>query len=578
MHQFRDKSVAQRELVSAGLLFYPVLQAADVLAYRADEVPVGEDQREHLELMRDVARALQRALRRDCWSCPSTGSPTVGARIIDLQDPRTQDVDHRRLRAGDGLRARRARGDREEVQARGHRLRDARSSARRDKPGVSNLIEILAAARGTTPEEVEREFARRAATATSRRRSPRRSSTCWPRCASATTSCAATRPRSSGARRRAPRRRARSRPPTLADVREAMGVGPAALSRRLVRLACARGRSSLELDLDVFSGPFDLLLTLVLREEVDLLEVELADVVLTYLDHLEARGRARPRGRDRVPRPDRGAAGAQVAADAARREEDEELDELEPGEAAEELLARMLESRRYRGAGGAPARAPRRRGTALPLPLRAAARRAAARTRSTHAEQAVRPRAARRGARRAAAHAAARRPAPPRRAARLGGRAPRAPARPAAPRALQLRRGRARRRPRDGRGDAVRAARALQAGRGDLDAGRAVRGDHGRGRATAPGGRGRARDRAAARASRRCCSCRSEPVAGRASSPTRARSSEDGGRARARRAGRARSTAAGSSCASSPAAGRSPPTRSPRTPRGACWPSRARRR
>src|SRR5262249_37754297 len=56
MHQFRDKSAAQRELVSAGLLLYPVLQAADVLAYRAREVPVGEDQREHLELMRDVAR------------------------------------------------------------------------------------------------------------------------------------------------------------------------------------------------------------------------------------------------------------------------------------------------------------------------------------------------------------------------------------------------------------------------------------------------------------------------------------------------------------------------------------------
>ena len=56
MHQFRDKSVAQRQLVSAGLLFYPVLQAADVLAYRAHEVPVGEDQREHLELMRDVAQ------------------------------------------------------------------------------------------------------------------------------------------------------------------------------------------------------------------------------------------------------------------------------------------------------------------------------------------------------------------------------------------------------------------------------------------------------------------------------------------------------------------------------------------
>ena len=55
MHQFRDKAAGQRELVSAGLLYYPVLQAADVLAYRAHEVPVGEDQREHLELMRDVA-------------------------------------------------------------------------------------------------------------------------------------------------------------------------------------------------------------------------------------------------------------------------------------------------------------------------------------------------------------------------------------------------------------------------------------------------------------------------------------------------------------------------------------------
>ena len=60
MHQFRDKSVAQRELVSAGLLFYPVLMAADVLAYRAHEVPVGEDQREHIELMRDVAERFNR--------------------------------------------------------------------------------------------------------------------------------------------------------------------------------------------------------------------------------------------------------------------------------------------------------------------------------------------------------------------------------------------------------------------------------------------------------------------------------------------------------------------------------------
>ena len=56
MTQFKDKSARQRELVSSALFYYPVLMAADVLAYRAHEVPVGEDQREHLELMRDVAR------------------------------------------------------------------------------------------------------------------------------------------------------------------------------------------------------------------------------------------------------------------------------------------------------------------------------------------------------------------------------------------------------------------------------------------------------------------------------------------------------------------------------------------
>src|SRR3954452_24132184 len=86
MHQFRDKSVAQRELVSAGLLMYPVLQAADVLAYRAAEVPVGEDQREHLELMRDVAKRFN-ARYGDTLVVPEHRIPEVGARIMDLQDP-----------------------------------------------------------------------------------------------------------------------------------------------------------------------------------------------------------------------------------------------------------------------------------------------------------------------------------------------------------------------------------------------------------------------------------------------------------------------------------------------------------
>ena len=87
MHQFRDKSQAQRELVRAGVLFYPVLQAADVLAYRADEVPVGEDQREHLELMRDVARRFNARFGEGMLVVPEHRIPEVGARIMDLQDP-----------------------------------------------------------------------------------------------------------------------------------------------------------------------------------------------------------------------------------------------------------------------------------------------------------------------------------------------------------------------------------------------------------------------------------------------------------------------------------------------------------
>ena len=106
--------------------------------------------------------------------------------------------------------------------------------------------------------------------------------------------------------------------------------------------------SELELDLEVFSGPFDLLLTLVLREEVDLLEVELADVVVGYLDFLEARGEL-----------DLEVATEFLVLIAALLElksrlmlprEDDVLPDLEPGEAAEELLARMLEARRYRRA------------------------------------------------------------------------------------------------------------------------------------------------------------------------------------------------------------------------------------
>ena len=156
MHQFREKSAAQRELVSAGLFIYPVLQAADVLAYRAHEVPVGEDQREHVELMRRAPSASTAASARRS-SCRRPASPR-SARASGTCRTRPEDVDHAAGRAGHGLRARRARRDREEVQARGDRLR-ARDRPGRDKPGISNLIEILAVIRGASAEDVEREFA-----------------------------------------------------------------------------------------------------------------------------------------------------------------------------------------------------------------------------------------------------------------------------------------------------------------------------------------------------------------------------------------------------------------------------------
>jgi segregation and condensation protein A len=106
--------------------------------------------------------------------------------------------------------------------------------------------------------------------------------------------------------------------------------------------------AALELDLDVFSGPFDLLLTLVLREEVDLLELQLAEVVLAYLDHLEQRGEL-----------DLETATEFIVLIAALLElksrlmltgEEEQLLDIEPEQAAEELLARMLDARRFRSA------------------------------------------------------------------------------------------------------------------------------------------------------------------------------------------------------------------------------------
>jgi tryptophanyl-tRNA synthetase len=157
MHQFRDKSTQQRQLVSSGLLFYPVLQAADVLAYRAHEVPVGEDQREHLELMRDVAERFN-ARFGETLVVPAHRIPEVGARVRDLQEPERKMSTTGGSVQGtvyvldepDAIRKKFKRA----VTDSGSEI--VRGSA---KPGITNLIEIQAAARGLTPADIEREFA-----------------------------------------------------------------------------------------------------------------------------------------------------------------------------------------------------------------------------------------------------------------------------------------------------------------------------------------------------------------------------------------------------------------------------------
>src|SRR5918999_3199378 len=93
MHQWKDKRALvesrQGAFVSAGLFFYPVLMAADVLAYRGEEVPVGDDQRQHVELMREIARRFNERFG-ETLVVPEERIPEVGARVMDLQAPESK--------------------------------------------------------------------------------------------------------------------------------------------------------------------------------------------------------------------------------------------------------------------------------------------------------------------------------------------------------------------------------------------------------------------------------------------------------------------------------------------------------
>ena len=124
MVQFKDKShKREHQFISAGLFTYPALQAADILLYDANEVPVGDDQRQHVEITRDAAIRFNHRFG-DTFVVPEAVTPAAGARVMSLQDPTSKMS--KSDESGDGLRlpGRRAGGDHEEVQACGHRLRD----------------------------------------------------------------------------------------------------------------------------------------------------------------------------------------------------------------------------------------------------------------------------------------------------------------------------------------------------------------------------------------------------------------------------------------------------------------------
>ncbi len=155
MTQFKDKSDGSG-FVSAGLFTYPVLMAGDILLYQTDIVPIGDDQRQHLELTRDVAGRFNSRFG-ETFKIPEGVYPQVGARIMDLQEPTrkmstTQGTPQGTVRLLDEL----------DVIRKKFRsaVTDSGSEVRRgeEKPGVSNLIEILSALTGETPEAIESRY------------------------------------------------------------------------------------------------------------------------------------------------------------------------------------------------------------------------------------------------------------------------------------------------------------------------------------------------------------------------------------------------------------------------------------
>ncbi len=156
MTQFKDKGEG-KEFVSAGLFTYPVLMAGDILLYQTDIVPIGDDQRQHIELARDIAQRFNSRFG-ETFKIPRGVFPEVGARIMDLQEPTkkmsttggTEQGTVLVLDPPDVIRKK----FKTAVTDSGREVRYAPD----EKPGVSNLIEILSVASGTPIPDVESSY------------------------------------------------------------------------------------------------------------------------------------------------------------------------------------------------------------------------------------------------------------------------------------------------------------------------------------------------------------------------------------------------------------------------------------
>ncbi len=156
MTQFKDKSQRHPDNINVGLFSYPVLMAADILLYKADLIPVGADQKQHIEIARDIANRFNN-IYGDVFTIPDGYIPKSAARIKSLQDPTKK-----MSKSDDNVNAWVAILDTKDDIIRKFKRAvtdsDSRVIMSEDKPGVSNLISIYSAVTGKTTAEVEREF------------------------------------------------------------------------------------------------------------------------------------------------------------------------------------------------------------------------------------------------------------------------------------------------------------------------------------------------------------------------------------------------------------------------------------